>query len=89
MMFINVLEIITLHDKIITATGGSPGLRDLGLLESAVYGCYQSFDIIELYPTVIEKAARMAYFVLPLAAFSGRAMMRQAAGMDVTTPRHI
>ena len=56
-------EVIKLHEKFITATGGSPGIRDIGLLESAVLGCYQTFDGKELYPTVIEKAARMAYAV--------------------------
>jgi len=63
MITLNVAEVISLHDKLIAATGGAPGLRDFGLLESAVLGCYQSFDDVELYPTVIEKAARMAYAV--------------------------
>ena len=63
MITLNVSEVIALHDKLVAATGGSPGLRDLGLLESAVLGCYQSFDDVELYPTIIEKAARMAYAV--------------------------
>ena len=61
MITLNVAEVILLHEKLITATGGSRGLRDEGLVESAVLGCYQSFDDVELYPTTIEKAARMAY----------------------------
>ena len=56
-------EVIELHEKLIIATGGSPGIRDIGLLESAVLGCYQAFDGEDLYPTVIEKAARIAYAV--------------------------
>jgi len=56
-------EVIKLHEKLIVATGGSPGVRDIGLLESALFGCYQTFDGQELYLTVIEKAARMAYAV--------------------------
>ena len=56
-------EVIKLHEKLITATGGSPGIRDIGLLESAVLGCYQTFGGQDLYPTVVEKAARMAYAV--------------------------
>ena len=63
MITLNVSEVIALHDKLITSTGGSPGLRNFGLLESAILGCYQSFDDVELYPTVIEKAARMAFSV--------------------------
>jgi len=63
MITLTVSEVISLHDKLIAATGGSAGLRDIGLLESAVLGCYQSFDDVELYPTIIEKSARMAYAV--------------------------
>ena len=63
MITLNVSEIITLHEKLVNATGGSHGFRDIGLLESAVLGCYQTFDDIELYPTLVEKAARMAYAV--------------------------
>jgi len=56
-------EVTELHEKLTIATGGSPGIRDIGLLESAVLGCYQSFDGADLYPTVVEKAARMAYAI--------------------------
>ena len=60
---ITVAEVIEIHDRLIYETDGSPGLRDMGLLESAVLGCYQSYDTIDLYPTVIEKSARMAYAI--------------------------
>ena len=63
MILLTVSEIIILHEKLMDATGGSYGLRDPGLLESAVLGCYQIFDDVELYPTLIEKAARMAFAV--------------------------
>jgi death-on-curing protein len=61
MILLTADEIITLHAKLTAATGGSGGLRDRGLLESAVFGCYQSFGGKELYPGVIEKAARLAF----------------------------
>jgi death-on-curing protein len=60
-IILTVDEIITLHSKLISATGGSDGLRDRGLLESAVLNCYQTFGGEELYPGVIEKAARLAF----------------------------
>jgi death-on-curing protein len=63
MITLNVSEVISLHEKLVAATGGSPGLRDIGLLESAVLGCYQSFGNVDLYPSIIEKAARIAYAV--------------------------
>ena len=61
MTILTVSEVVKLHEKLIVATGGSHGVRDIGLLESAVQGCNQTFDDTELYPTIIEKAARMAY----------------------------
>ena len=63
MITINVHEVVQLHEKLIKATGGPYGIRDNGLLESAVLGCYQSFDGDDLYPGIIERAARMAYAI--------------------------
>lgn len=63
MIILTVEEIIEIHDKLTIATGGSPGLRDMGLLESAVLSNSQTFDGEDIYPTVIEKASRMAYAI--------------------------
>ena len=62
-MILSTSEVVELNEKLIIATGGSHGIRDIGLLESAVMGCYQSFGGEDLYSTVVEKAARMAYTV--------------------------
>jgi len=43
MILLTVNEIIELHEKLTKQTGGSSGLRDFGLLESAVYSAVQSF----------------------------------------------
>jgi death-on-curing protein len=61
MIILTVAEVAALHEKLIAATGGLSGIRDTELLESAVMNCYQSFGDDDLYPTVIEKAARMAF----------------------------
>lgn len=61
MIFLTVEEIIDLHKKLIQTSGGLDGLRDKGLLESAVNGVFASFDDIERYPSIKEKAARYAY----------------------------
>lgn len=70
MILLTVDEIIGLHEKLVDATGGSAGLRDRGLLESAVYSADASFDDIALYPTVEEKAARLAYSLIHNHAFA-------------------
>ena len=63
MIILNLSELVRLQEKIVSATGGTKGVRDMGLLESAVLSCYQTFESSDLYPTIIEKAARMAYAV--------------------------
>lgn len=69
MILLTIDEIITLHEKLIATTGGTPGLRDRGLLESAVVGINASFDDAEQYPTVEEKAARLAFSLVSNHAF--------------------
>lgn len=69
MILLTVDEIIELHTKLIARTGGSDGLRDLGLLESAVYSAQTSFGDEELYPTTSEKAARLMYALVSNHAF--------------------
>lgn len=69
MILLTVDEIILLHEKLLAATGGTPGLRDQGLLESAVFGVNAGFEDIEQYPTIEEKAARLAYALASNHAF--------------------
>lgn len=69
MILLTVDEIIGLHTKLISKTGGSDGLRDLGLLESAVYSAQMSFGEEELYPTTTEKAARLMVTLISNHAF--------------------
>lgn len=69
MILLTADEIIMLHHKLLSATGGLPGLRDRGLLESAVLGVNAGFEDVEQYPTVEEKAARLAYALISNHAF--------------------
>lgn len=54
----NILE---LHSDLIQAFGGIDGIRDENLLESAIEAPFQTFGGQDLYPTLIEKAARLCY----------------------------
>lgn len=69
MMFLTVDEIIALQEKVIAKTGGSYGLRDRGLLESAVYSANNAFGDAEVYPSLEEKAARLAFAITGNHAF--------------------
>lgn len=70
MILLTADEIIMLHEKLLAATGGLPGLRDRGLLESAVFSVNASFEDVERYPSVEEKAARLAYALISNHAFA-------------------
>ncbi len=54
-------EALAIHEASLARFGGLPGLRDEGLLESALAQPFQSFGGEELYPTFAEKASRLAY----------------------------
>ena len=57
-------QIIKLHEMLLKETGGSPGLRDVSLLESAINSPFQTFDKVSLYPTLERKAARLGYAIV-------------------------
>jgi death-on-curing protein len=50
-----------LHSQLIQETGGSDGVRDEKLLESALENPFQSFGGEDLYPSIQAKAARLCY----------------------------
>ena len=52
-------KVLLLHRLLVEQTGGEDGIRDVGLLESALAACYATFDGKELFPTKEEKAARL------------------------------
>lgn len=64
MTALTVEQVLKLHEMMLQATGGAKGLRDSGLLESAIYHAFASFNGNDLYPTIEEKAARQAYAII-------------------------
>jgi death-on-curing protein len=52
-------QVLFIHSRLVTETGGSHGLRDLALLESAVARPRATFDSKELYPDLFTKAAAL------------------------------
>ena len=57
-------QILELYDEVVTVSGGSYGLRDLGYLESALYQPQQTFTGTDLYPTLSQKAAALGYSLI-------------------------
>lgn len=61
MRCLSVSDIIVLHQKVIDKTGGSHGIRDIGLIESAVSRAFATFGGSDLYETVEAKIAATTY----------------------------
>ena len=58
-----------LHQLMAEATGGSIGVRDEGLLDSAIESAFATFDGVELYPSKEEKAAKLGFSLISNHAF--------------------
>jgi death-on-curing protein len=59
MNYLTPEQVLFIHSRLVTETGGSHGVRDLGLLESAVARPRASFEGKELYPELFTKAAAL------------------------------
>lgn len=62
-------KVLLLHQLLAEATGGSVGVRDQGLLDSALEGAFAGFGDQEFYPTKEEKGARLGYALISNHAF--------------------
>ena len=64
MNFLYPNQILFLHKRVIEASGGAHGVRDQGLLESAVYRPQASFGGADLYPDLFAKAAALGHSII-------------------------
>ncbi len=62
-------KVLLLHQLITEETGGSIGVRDIDLLESALNNAYNTFGGEELYKTKEEKAASLGFSLISNHAF--------------------
>ena len=62
-------KVLLLHQLIVAETGGENGIRDLGLLDSALGSAFATFDGQDLYPSKEEKAAHLGYALIGNHAF--------------------
>lgn len=62
-------QIIMLHSELIRETGGVDGLRDEGLLDSALNAPFQGFGDTDTFPSLQQKGARLGYGLICNHAF--------------------
>lgn len=54
-------QVLLLHEQLLSQSGGLQGVRDKGLLESALEAPFQAFGDTDAYPSLQQKAARLGY----------------------------
>lgn len=64
MITLSQKQVLSLHSELIAETGGSDGIWDFGLLDSSLQNPFQKFDDVDLYPTLLGKAARLCYGIV-------------------------
>ena len=61
MIILSKEQVLMMHRQLISVTGGSDGIRDEGMLDSALLNPFQSFGGEELYPSIQAKAAQLCF----------------------------
>lgn len=64
MRYLTLIEGLELHRRIIERSGGASGIRDFGLLESAIAQPKMMFGGEELYPSLLEKSAALGFSII-------------------------
>lgn len=64
MNYLTPAQVLFIHYRLIKETGGSHGIRDLGLLQSAVARPATTFDKNDLYPDLFSKAASLMHSII-------------------------
>ena len=92
MRYLYPKQILYLYQQIMERSGGSAGLRDRGLLESAVYRPQASFGGEELYPDLFSKSAALGHSIIKnhpfvdgnkRTGFEGMRLMLRLNGYDL------
>ncbi len=63
-------QVKLLHTQLIRETDGLDGVRDEGLLDSALNAPFQGFDGVDTFPSVQQKAARLGFGLVQNHAFA-------------------
>ena len=95
MKYLYPKQVLYLYQQIIQQSGGTVGLRDRGLLESAVYRPQASFGGQDLYPDLFSKAAALGHSIISnhpfvdgnkRVGFEAMRLMLRLNGCDLRAP---
>jgi death-on-curing protein len=60
-IYLSLEDVLEIHRQVIAESGGSAGIRDVNLLDSAIHRPQASFTGFDLYPSLAEKAAALLH----------------------------
>lgn len=63
-VYVSLDDVIAIHDNVVSLYGGSHGIRDLGLVESAISRPKATFGGEDLYPDIFSKAAALFHSLM-------------------------
>jgi death-on-curing protein len=69
MRYLTIDQVLRIHARQISLFGGDPGIRDRGLLESAIAQPRGGFGGVSFHRTIEEKAAALAFSLVKNHAF--------------------
>lgn len=69
MKHFRIEQLMRMHEMLCEMTGNEPSVRDVGLLESALYSVEQTFMGEPLYKTELERGARLCFSLIKNHAF--------------------
>jgi death-on-curing protein len=84
MRWLQLAEVLGLHRRLIDQSGGTAGIRDLGLLEASLAQPRQTFGGIDLYPELLEKAAALGFSLIQNHPFVDGNKRIGHAAMEIT-----
>lgn len=64
MRYLTLEELLQVPREVLKQSGGSPGVRDIGALESALAQPQMTFGGDELYPSIVEKASALGFSLI-------------------------
>jgi death-on-curing protein len=67
-------------------TGGAPGIRDVGALQSAIAQPMATFGGVDLHSTLVEKVATLSFALNGDGSFVRTARRQLRDGTGITTP---
>ena len=71
MKYLTLDDVLSLHSHALKMSGGNSGIRDLGLLESALAQPRATFNNQDLNSALVEKAGALTYSIIKNHAFVG------------------